>query len=188
MSWVKLDDGVTEHRKIIEVGPMAAWLWVCGLAYCNRQKAADGFIPERAVPALFPLRRCRELVAKLLRSGLWEEAEGGYFVHDYHDFQPTAEEAEERRLKRSEAGKKGGLASAAARTNQANAKQVASSKPSKRQAKCLVNDSTILQPRPDPDPVLEENPPKPPQGGASPPAVWQPLTARPWYAEPEGAK
>lgn len=191
MSWVKIDDGAPEHRKLLEVGASAAWLWVCGLAYCNRQKACDGFIPEAKVPTLYPMVRWRTNVERLLKAGLWERETTGFRIHDYHEFQPTPEEANERRRKRSEAGKKGGLASAATRTiqanGQANAKQSASSKPSKRQANVEAN----VEPRPDPVPSEEKTPLSPPTGGASPSAGpesetktgWRPLTARPWYAE-----
>jgi hypothetical protein len=51
MAWVKLDDTVHEHPKMLKAGPAASWFWVCGIAYCQRQ-LTDGFIPEKALPMI----------------------------------------------------------------------------------------------------------------------------------------
>lgn len=96
MSWVRLDDQFTTHPKVVRAGDMAAWLWVCGLTYCA-QHNTDGFIPAEAVPRLSGLKSTKPLVSKLLEVGLWETKEGGYFVHDYLDWQPSAEEVKERK-------------------------------------------------------------------------------------------
>ena len=146
MSWVKIDDGAPEHRKLLEVGAAAAWLWVCGLAYCNRQKARDGFIPDAKVATLYPMTSPRREAARLVCAGLWESVPGGFVVHDYHDFQPTTDDMTERRRKRSEAGRMGGLASGESRkqTKQTRSKHEA---PAKQTVEANAN------PEPDPDPV-----------------------------------
>lgn len=107
MAWVKLDDQARHHRKILAAGPVGAWLWVCGLMYCNSQKARDGFIPTEAVPVLYPLPTWRREAIRLAAIGLWEPVEGGYRVHDYHDYQPTAEDGATLSEKRSAAGRAG---------------------------------------------------------------------------------
>ena len=121
MSWVRLDDAAPEHRKLLKLaelakqgdrGAAAAWLWVCGLAYCNRQPARDGFIPRAKVAQLYPVRGAAGLAARLVEVGLWEQRDGGFAVHDYNDYQPSAADAAELSEKRSEAGKKGGRKSA----------------------------------------------------------------------------
>jgi len=112
MAWVKLDDNVTHNPKLLAAGPAASWLWVCAIAYCQRQ-LSDGFIPDSAYMQLGvnaehkPLRLCHQLV----RSGLFERVEGGYRVHDYLDHNASKSEVEQRRAqhhdKRVFAGKLG---------------------------------------------------------------------------------
>jgi hypothetical protein len=43
----------------------------------------------------------KPLVSELVRVGLWEEVEGGYVIHDYTDWQPSAAEIEELSRKRA---------------------------------------------------------------------------------------
>ncbi|MBV9311572.1 MAG: hypothetical protein JOZ73_12105 [Solirubrobacterales bacterium] len=119
MSWVRLDDGFSEHPKILAAGPQAGWLWVCGLAYCNRQKKKDGFIPERMIRLLADLRSVAKLAMKLVAVGLWEIVQGGFRVHDYHEYQPSTErsDAERREVSATRAalGRIGGERSGEAR-------------------------------------------------------------------------
>ena len=44
MVWVRLDDHFDQNPKIASVGPAGIAMWVCGIAYCNRN-LTDGFIP-----------------------------------------------------------------------------------------------------------------------------------------------
>lgn len=108
MAWVKLDNGFREHKKVLRATPAGVCLWVCGLDYCNRQPARDGFIPAEVVPVLYPMPQPMKVAARLVAAGLWEEADGGFRVHDYHDYQPTAEAAEAKREQCREAGRRGG--------------------------------------------------------------------------------
>lgn len=91
MAWVKIDDQFASHPKILKAGPAAAWLYVCGLTYCNRY-LTDGFIPAEAVRLLTDLKNPGKEAAKLVNAGLWEIADGGYIVHDYLDWNPSAEQ------------------------------------------------------------------------------------------------
>jgi hypothetical protein len=108
MSWAKVDDRANEHPKFIKAGPKAAWLWTCGLMYCNRQPKKTGRIPKAVLPMLFPGLGKREAEA-LVRVGLWEDDGEDYAVHDYHPWNP------ELREKRAEAGRLGGKRSGEAR-------------------------------------------------------------------------
>lgn len=151
MSWVKLDDQARQHPKLIAAGPEAVCLWACGLMWCNTQKARDGFIPHVMVKVLYPMPRIEKATAKLVEVGLWEPVEGGFQVHDYHDFQPSAEDAESLSAKRAAAGRAGGRRSGEARRSkmtpatEAVSKQVASF--------CFEANQAANEPRPDPDPV-----------------------------------
>ncbi len=121
MAWVKLDDQARQHRKLLAAGPIGAWLWACSLMYCNSQKAKDGFIPEAAVPVLYPIPGWRREAIRLVSVGLWERVEGGYIVHDYHEYQPKSEEAERQREQKSAAGRVGGVRSGQSRRSKSEA-------------------------------------------------------------------
>lgn len=94
MSWAKVDDRANEHRKMLEAGAEACWLWTCGLMYANRQPARDGFIPELALGMLYPFKSPKRLAERLVSVGLWVREIGGYRIHDYHQWNPTAADIE----------------------------------------------------------------------------------------------
>jgi hypothetical protein len=133
MVWVRLDDSFPDHRKIAELGdyaPLCGWLFICGLAYCNRQ-LTDGLIPKGHVVRLSSFRRLSietggvpgmmsmgddidaDTLALLLESvGLWEDRETHWYIHDYPDYQPTKAEVEAERANKQAAGRAGGQARA----------------------------------------------------------------------------
>ncbi len=98
MTWVRLDDQFSDHPKIVTVGPLAAWLYVCGLCYCGRY-LTDGFIPANQVHRLADIDGITPLVTALVTNRLWSqvEGEGGYMVHDYLKYNPSREEVEAER-------------------------------------------------------------------------------------------
>ena len=106
MVWVRIDDQVAHHPKFVEAGPVASWLWVCGNCYCNKY-LTDGFIPSVAVPTLGDIKGVEKLVPKLLAARLWEECKGGYRVHDFLAFNPSAEEVRRKRAAARQSGKVG---------------------------------------------------------------------------------
>ena len=75
MGWVRIDDNAPHHRKMLMAGPHACWLWVCGLAYCQRVKT-DGFIPEPAMPTL-GVGVWKKYAGVLVSVGRWVREEGG---------------------------------------------------------------------------------------------------------------
>jgi hypothetical protein len=126
-TYIKLDDGLPEHRKIVAVGTEGGWLYVCALAYSSRNKT-DGRIPKGVVPRLADIRRTSVVVGKLLANDLWHTHGHGcttcaqpgpdeYQIHNYLKRQRSASEIEEIREKRAAAGAVGGAKRAA------NAKQ-----------------------------------------------------------------
>jgi len=94
MTWARLDDRANEHRKQLAAGPEACWLWACGLMYCNRQAARNGFIPEQALRILYPLKSPSRLATKLVDVGLWERIDGGYQVHEFECWNKSKEQVE----------------------------------------------------------------------------------------------
>lgn len=94
MAWLRIDDRVRTHPKVVQAGPAAAWFWFCGIAYC-REHLTDGFIPAGMLPSLAPgVTTGRSLATKLVESRLWELAPGGYQVHDFLDWNPSRAEVE----------------------------------------------------------------------------------------------
>lgn len=106
MAWVRIDDGFTQHPKVVQAGPLGIAMQIAGLCYCNRY-LTDGFIPRAVVPNLLNLEGIamrvwdgelfgggedatwQLVVSDLIAAGLWEEVEGGYRIHDYLDYQPS---------------------------------------------------------------------------------------------------
>lgn len=167
MSWVKIDDHANEHRKQVAAGPVACWLWACGLMYANRQPTRDGFIPVGVVSMLFAGAN-KKLAEKLVEVGLWEATDGGYRVHDYHDYQPTQEETDERRSRRVERARKGAAARWSKEPSIAQASPKHDTSMRTGDASSIAPGMLADAPDPDPDPVPDKNrrPPLiPPVGG-----------------------
>jgi len=110
MTWVRLDDHFDENPKIERAGPLAAFLYICGLSYCARN-LTDGFILAEKVRRLAAVPKPDQQARRLVDVGLWEEVEGGYQVHDYATYNPTRETVLSHREIRAEAGRIGGLRS-----------------------------------------------------------------------------
>lgn len=109
MSWVKVDDQMPRHPKLLSLGRdrlVCQGVWLDGMCYASGY-LTDGFIPCAALE-----RGTEKYANKLVSVGLWERVEGGYRIHDYHEYQPTRIDALELRRKRAEAGRRGGLANA----------------------------------------------------------------------------
>lgn len=119
MAWATLDDNFPHHPKTIGAGPLAAYLFVCGLCYC-RKYHTGGFIKAAVVTTLGASTTPKKLITALMAQGLWTRVDGGYQIHDYDEMYPgDADEkamSEETRQKKREAGRKGGIASWRARS------------------------------------------------------------------------
>lgn len=106
---MKLESAVARHPKMLRAGPAAAWLWVCGLAYCQ-EGLTDGHIPTEAIDHL-GVRGAGRYAAVLVAVGLWEPVPDGWRVHDYHAHNRTAQEVSDLRAVRQRSGVAGGRAS-----------------------------------------------------------------------------
>lgn len=92
-TWIKLMDTFPEHAKVAAAGPAAAWLYVCGLAYCSRL-LTDGRIPKSVALRLADIKAPQREVAKLVAVGLWHDVDDAYEVHDYAEHQRSSEQVE----------------------------------------------------------------------------------------------
>lgn len=97
LPWVRLDTAMPDHPKILQLceegdaGMAAAFVWACSLAYAGKH-GTGGFIPRSA------LARCNgkaKHATKLVKARLWEEADGGWLIHDWEDFNMVAMSLEE---------------------------------------------------------------------------------------------
>lgn len=98
--WLRLDTEFADHPKVLEAGPDAALAWLRLLSYSVRQ-GTDGKLPPPIVA-----RETAELVDRLIDVGLLDRREGNVVIHDYLDYQVTAEEWQGKQRARSEHARK----------------------------------------------------------------------------------
>lgn len=119
--WTRLDDALIDHRKVFKAGDVigrngaaiAIGLYAIGLMWANKH-LTDGFLPEAVVKRFRHVERPLAVANALVDSGLWDRQDGGFRVHDFHDFNPRAAEVkkgrEDIRAARSKAGQAGAKA------------------------------------------------------------------------------
>ena len=96
MAYVRLDDQIAHHPKVLRAGAEAAWLWACAIAYCNRQ-LTDGYVPAAALSTMGAFKTPPKKLANTLVSvGLFEPADDGYRVHDYLKHNPDKSTVQQR--------------------------------------------------------------------------------------------
>ena len=87
MTWLKVHDGFHGHPKVEDVPASALGLWVrCGswaTAYLT-----DGHIPG-AIGARFGRKRDADALVSV---GLWLPEPGGWVMHDFLDYNPSAQQ------------------------------------------------------------------------------------------------
>jgi hypothetical protein len=130
--WIKLDDGFIDHPKFLRAGPLAGYLHIAAMAWCNRNRT-DGVVPRAQPARLVAWHTATDsldqevvghimpgeepvswavLVSQLVDTGLWvERPDGDYELHGYLEWQTSAEEILAKQngvsAARSAAGKKG---------------------------------------------------------------------------------
>jgi hypothetical protein len=152
MPWVKIDDQFHSNPKVVAAGAEAVALYIVALSWCGAY-LTDGFIPAGQVRRLALSNHYEEATKRLVEVGLWHEVDGGYEIHDYLEYNPTAEEVKESKQARAEAGRRGGLASVKSRRRakaQANAQANAS-------ANAQANGKQKSTPSPSPSPSPDQN-------------------------------
>lgn len=102
MGWAKFDDQFTDHPKVVAAGPMAELLAMRAVIHCARYET-DGFVQAAQLPKLaIQIKSPKKQVEALVAVGLWEEADGGWWVHDFLDYHPSAEQKEQERAQARE--------------------------------------------------------------------------------------
>jgi hypothetical protein len=113
MAYIQVEASVRTHKKFLKVGPAASWLWLCGVGYCQ-DGLTDGFIPAEALKYL-GVKAPSSLKDQLVAVGLWDEAPGGWLVHDYLQHNKSAAAVADVKHSKRAAGAAGGRASGEAR-------------------------------------------------------------------------
>lgn len=133
MAWVRIDDTMTFNPKVMKAGNAAVGAWIRLSAYSSAH-GLDGKVPSEIAGMVASQRELEQAIA----AGLIHRDGDGYEIHDFLEYNPSAVEVAERRAQRSNAGRLGGKQSGATRRSkveasassedEANAKQVASTK------------------------------------------------------------
>jgi hypothetical protein len=100
MAVVEVHTGIITGPKHAVLSDGAFRLWAHGLCW-SKEHLTDGFIPAVTLPLLHP--KAARVLPELLRTlvpgkgPLWHEADGGYTIHDYEQWQETKGRVQERR-------------------------------------------------------------------------------------------
>ncbi|MCC9307733.1 hypothetical protein LN042_11595 [Kitasatospora sp. RB6PN24] len=92
MPWVRLDDRFPSHRKVRLLSDAAFRLYVSAICW-SAENLTDGVIKTAELRLVGDVRAARKRAEELVNCGLWEELSGvGWRIHDYHEYNPTAEQ------------------------------------------------------------------------------------------------
>lgn len=152
MTWFKLAGEGCFHAKVLAAKNDAYGAW-CRAGQWSSEHLTEGRITRDVALAIAPVsvwNRLRDAKAGS-EHGLVEEIEGGWQIHDYLDWNPTAEQALAKRAARAEAGRKGGEAKAARRQN--GGTELPAS-----QANDLASASQVAKQKPTPSPSPSPSP------------------------------
>lgn len=100
MTYVYLDDGFPDHEKVADAGGDAAWLYVCGMCYVNRN-LTGGRIPKSVVARLSDRKRPLALAARLVEVNLWEDDGTHFVIHNYGVRNASAEKKRQARVEKA---------------------------------------------------------------------------------------
>lgn len=89
MPWLRVDDNLALHPKVLQAGNAAMGMWVRAGSWAAQQ-LTDGFVPDEVVVLLGGHSAGRRLVA----AGLWVRGTDGYWFHQWDERQPTREKVE----------------------------------------------------------------------------------------------
>jgi hypothetical protein len=177
MSWLRIEGRMPQHRKVAPLSDAAFRLHVTAKCWCVSEES-DGLIPS-AIPKTLTAapreKRLADVVAELMRAGLWEATEDGWLIHDFLTYNPSKAESQALRQARSAAGAAGGRSSGRARAEQARSKTEASASPIV-EATSKQNSTPIPIPIPTPIP---KNPTGSSGGGAAAPPAQPKRTPKP---------
>lgn len=95
MGWVRISDDYYDHPALASLELDAWGLWLWSLAWSNRN-LSDGVIPCSVVRRMDPDGKAS---GALIDAGRWEASDDRIVVHDFLDWQPSAEQVRGKREK-----------------------------------------------------------------------------------------
>ncbi len=98
MSWLRIDDGFAEHKRVQKLSDRAFRLHVLALCMCSR-KLSDGAVTDIEIRGLAAMcKSTPKHTDELVKEGLWVREPDGYAIRDYLDYNPSADEVKAKRL------------------------------------------------------------------------------------------
>src|SRR5207245_7979903 len=150
MTWGRIQDSITDHYKILLVGPLGLAIQIRAICYCSRH-LTNGLIPTPAVHEILRGIPGQDWPERMRASGLWEACSDGWIVHDYLSYNRSEAEVEATSNQKRTAGLKGGIISGLRR------KQKPKQTPSTHRTTDHLDHI---------DQIEEQLPPLPPKGGS----------------------
>jgi hypothetical protein len=100
MPWARLDDMLPVHPKIRTLSDSAFRLYISAICWSSLHRT-NGHVPSNQLRFVSDVRRAQQCADQLVQAGLWETADDGWCIHDYLEYQPSAEKVrQEREAKR----------------------------------------------------------------------------------------
>lgn len=106
MTWFKVDDKSAFHEKVLRAGD-AAWGLLCRAGAWSSGQGTDGRIPAHVAKLLCS---AKARWSSLVEAGLVHATDdGGFEIHDFLQWNPSADQVAAKREARSAAGQRAAL-------------------------------------------------------------------------------
>ncbi len=99
MSWVRIDDKFFSNKKTLAVSKDAKLLYLSAICHAGAH-LTNGFIHLKEVPVLAAqceIKGASRLIKELVAESMWVPVEDGYQIHDYLEYNSSAEDVERER-------------------------------------------------------------------------------------------
>lgn len=111
--WARLDDALIDHEKVFAAGErlgkdgpaVALGFYAVALMWTNKH-LSDGFLKDAVIKSFRHVHNPPAVADALAKAGLFDRQDGGYRIHDFHDFNPSA--AAIKRKRREDRARKAG--------------------------------------------------------------------------------
>jgi hypothetical protein len=146
VSWARIDDKMAFGAKTIAAGNEAVGVWLRMLAWSCDQRT-NGLVTRSVALTIAGKEKALE---RLVEVRMLDVDGDDFRIHDFLDWQPSADEIAAKRQARAEAGKRGGVAKALANARRLPSKQLANDIANSQQTEVEI--LAKVCPDPDPDP------------------------------------
>lgn len=97
MSWVRLDDQFADHPKVLRLSSDAFRLHVSAMCYCSAQLTDGRVTPLLTRRLTWFVTDPSQIINELVTAGLWESDGDDYIIHDYLEYNPSADDVRQQR-------------------------------------------------------------------------------------------